>query len=174
MYMLHTPVRSPGNYLCSFYKTIQTGSKYPKQNKWCALELFALNAPCKRTLKTPKIQWFCRSRYLGKVTPNIVYFYYKGTAFTGSKYLFTGPVLPFSKWNKIFDGYFDQENVLVDNENKYFSGITEISAEKEALHWTHRARNLPSSGLRARGIVRAPARWQQGRNNLHYLASRGV
>ena len=32
------------------------------------------------------------------------------------------PSLPFSKLNKIFFGYFDPENVFLDNENKLFSG----------------------------------------------------
>ena len=31
-------------------------------------------------------------------------------------------VLPFSKLNKLFFGYFDPENVFLDNENKYVSG----------------------------------------------------
>ena len=30
----------------------------------------------------------------------------------------THSVLPFSKLNKIFFGYFDAENVFIDNENK--------------------------------------------------------
>ena len=29
----------------------------------------------------------------------------------------SGPVLPFSKLNKMFFGYFDPENVFLDNEN---------------------------------------------------------
>ena len=29
----------------------------------------------------------------------------------------TGPVLPFSKLNKIFVGYFDPENIFLDNKN---------------------------------------------------------
>ena len=28
------------------------------------------------------------------------------------------PVLPFSKLNKIFYGYFDPENIFLDNKNK--------------------------------------------------------
>ena len=32
------------------------------------------------------------------------------------------PVLPFSKLNKIFIGYFDPENIFLDNKNKYFLG----------------------------------------------------
>ena len=32
------------------------------------------------------------------------------------------PVLPFPKLNKIFFGYFDPENILIDNENNEFSG----------------------------------------------------
>ena len=40
----------------------------------------------------------------------------------------------FSKSNKLFFGYFDPENTLSDNENKYFWGdLTDISAKKEAL-----------------------------------------
>ena len=30
-------------------------------------------------------------------------------------------VLPFSKLNKIIFGYFDPENIFLDNKNKYFS-----------------------------------------------------
>ena len=32
------------------------------------------------------------------------------------------PVLPFSKLNKMFFGYFDPENIFLDNENNQFSG----------------------------------------------------
>ena len=31
-------------------------------------------------------------------------------------------VLPFSKLNKLFIGYFDPENIFLVNENKHFSG----------------------------------------------------
>ena len=31
-------------------------------------------------------------------------------------------VLPFSKLNKIVFGYFDPENIFLDNKNKEFSG----------------------------------------------------
>ena len=31
-------------------------------------------------------------------------------------------VLPFSKLNKLFFGYFDPENIFLDNENTQFSG----------------------------------------------------
>ena len=43
-------------------------------------------------------------------------------------------MLLFSKLNKIFFGYFDPENILLDNEKKIFRGeLTDISARKEAL-----------------------------------------
>ena len=32
------------------------------------------------------------------------------------------PVLPFSNLNEIFFGYFDPENIYLDNKNNYFSG----------------------------------------------------
>ena len=31
-------------------------------------------------------------------------------------------VLPFSKLNNFILGYFDPQNIFIDNENKYFSG----------------------------------------------------
>ena len=43
-------------------------------------------------------------------------------------------MLPFSKLNYIFIGYFDPEKIFVDNEIKKIRGdLTDISAEKEAL-----------------------------------------
>ena len=43
-------------------------------------------------------------------------------------------VLPFSKLNKMFFGYFDPENIFLDNKNKFFRGeLTDNSAKKEAL-----------------------------------------
>ena len=43
-------------------------------------------------------------------------------------------VLPISKLNKHFFGYFDPENIFLDNKNKYFWGeLTDNSAKKEAL-----------------------------------------
>ena len=46
----------------------------------------------------------------------------------------TPSVLPFSKLNKMFIGYFDPENMFLDNENKYFWGeLTDNSAKKAAL-----------------------------------------
>ena len=46
-----------------------------------------------------------------------------------------GSVLLFSKLNKIFFGYFDPQNILLDNENKKIRGdLTGFSAKKEALH----------------------------------------
>ena len=42
-------------------------------------------------------------------------------------------VLPFSKLNNVIFGYFDPENIFLDNENKQ---LTDNSAKKEALiHW---------------------------------------
>ena len=36
--------------------------------------------------------------------------------------MFYPPVLLLSKLNKMFFGYFDPVNILLDNENTYFSG----------------------------------------------------
>ena len=46
-------------------------------------------------------------------------------------------MLPFSKLNKLFFGYFDPENIFIDNENNFFRGeLTDNSAKKEALAMT--------------------------------------
>ena len=39
-----------------------------------------------------------------------------------SSVLMSRSVLLFSKLNKIFFGYFDSENIVLDNENNFFSG----------------------------------------------------
>ena len=43
-------------------------------------------------------------------------------------------MLPFSKLNKMFFGYFDPENIFLVNEKINFRGdLTDNSAKKEAL-----------------------------------------
>ena len=45
----------------------------------------------------------------------------------------TGPVLLFSNEKNLFFGYFDPENVFVDNENNNFWGdLTDVSARKRS------------------------------------------
>ena len=47
-------------------------------------------------------------------------------------------MLPFSEQNKIFFGYFDPENVFLDDEKNSIRGdLTVISAQTEALHGRH-------------------------------------
>ena len=47
----------------------------------------------------------------------------------------TVPVLPFLKLNKIFVGYFDPENIFLNNKKINFGGdLTDNSAKKEALY----------------------------------------
>ena len=54
-------------------------------------------------------------------------------------------VLPFSKLNKMCFGYFDPENIFLDNENNKFRGdLTGNSAKKEAL--VHVAVHNPRPG----------------------------
>ena len=44
------------------------------------------------------------------------------------------PVLPFSKLNKLISGYFDPENIFLDNKIINFRGdLTDNSAKKEVL-----------------------------------------
>ena len=47
-------------------------------------------------------------------------------------------VLPFSKLNKIFFGYFDPENIFLGSENKYFSGWPNryVSWKTTGGHWS--------------------------------------
>ena len=45
-------------------------------------------------------------------------------------------VLLFSKINKMFFGYFDPENIFLDNEiQKLWGDLTDISAKKETLQY---------------------------------------
>ena len=47
-------------------------------------------------------------------------------------------MLPFSKLNKIIFGYFDPENIFIDNKIINFRGdLTDSSAKKEALMATY-------------------------------------
>ena len=72
-------------------------------------------------------------------------------------------VLPFSKLNKTFFGYFDPEKVILDNENNwYFRGeLTDISAKKEALVCS-------TPGIRGIGLVQDLLGWdhEEIRTNL--------
>ena len=53
------------------------------------------------------------------------------------RYIVKGPVLLFSKFHKMFSGYFYLEKICPDNENEHFSGWqTDISAKKEPLQGT--------------------------------------
>ena len=46
-------------------------------------------------------------------------------------------MLPFSKVNNFIFGYFDPENIFLDNENNNFRGdLTDNSAKKEAMYST--------------------------------------
>ena len=82
-----------------------------------------------------------------------------------TKTLVASPVLLFSNLNEIFFGYFDPENIYLDNKNNYFSGWAKryISSNKNTgsvTPWGEVLYRILCTGIVNAVLVTFHVRWQ--------------